>query len=180
MPEVTVFRRGYTRRGPHGREVYVPPTAFHRSGTGRGHGVSNPRARFSLAKGYRPWITRQGKLGGPGYLHRSPAERHHLLARCVAKYGYRSCLGSVAVLERPAARSATQRAKLAADRHFLSAHYGGPGSFVRHQRTHHSKYHSRLGGAEQQDVPRVRSPLSGRLVRVGGAAHRRLVAAGHL
>ena len=76
-----------------------------------------------------PWITRPGKLGGPGYLSRSAAERHKILDRCVAQYGYRSCLGSIQVLMRNRKVYARHRAALDTDNDYLVSTYGGPGSF---------------------------------------------------
>jgi hypothetical protein len=157
---VLVLRKSYFRKSPTtGKSVFVPVTSFRRVGTGRGRGVSNPHARFSRAKGYRSWITRKGKLGGPGYLHKPPSTRHELLSKCVHKHGYRSCLGSVMVLERPRATSFGNRAKLAADRHFLTHKFGS----------------GRMGGsADATRGPRVRNPFTGRSIRIGGAVYRRV------
>lgn len=46
------------------------------------------------------WITHEGKLGGHGYLHKSKAQRRKILDQCVKDWGYKSCLGSVLVLNR--------------------------------------------------------------------------------
>lgn len=46
------------------------------------------------------WIKKEGKLGGKGYLKKSDRTRHAILNKCVKEYGYRSCLGSLMVLNR--------------------------------------------------------------------------------
>jgi len=46
------------------------------------------------------WIYREGKLGGPGFLKRPRSEQMSILDACVSKYGYKSCLGSILVLNR--------------------------------------------------------------------------------
>lgn len=66
---------------------------------------SRRRSRHSRRRSHKSrksysWIKRSGKLGGPGFLHKSPKRQKTLLNKCVKKYGYRSCLGSVMVLER--------------------------------------------------------------------------------
>lgn len=75
------------------------------------------------------WISasRKGKLGGPGYTHKSASERHRLLNACVRRYGYRSCLGSVQVLERNRAIKASHGPVLASDRLYLERAYGNRG-----------------------------------------------------
>ena len=77
----------------------------------------------------KPWIRHEGKLGGPGYLSRPMAERHKLLDRCVAKWGYRSCLGSIMVLNRNSALKARYGPVITSDRLYLVNRYGGRGSF---------------------------------------------------
>ena len=74
---------------------------------------------------------RPGKLGGAGYLRRTDATRRKILRRCVAKYGYRSCLGSIQAMEVWGKNRLTiaQKNKLARDRIFLRKEFGGPGSF---------------------------------------------------
>jgi hypothetical protein len=52
------------------------------------------------SKQVKPWITRSGKLGGPGFLSKPSTVQYKLLDNCVKKYGYKSCLGSVIVLMR--------------------------------------------------------------------------------
>jgi len=71
-----------------------------------------------------PWIQREGKLGGAGYLQRSAAERHKLLDKCVKEYGYKSCLGSVLVLNRNAAVREKYGAKITADKNYLVKKFG--------------------------------------------------------
>ncbi len=74
-------------------------------------------------------ITRKGKLGGKGFLSRPVAEQHRILAGCVNEYGYRSCLGSVMVLERIPRTQAKYGRNLRNLRVWLVKTYGGPGSF---------------------------------------------------
>jgi len=81
----------------------------------------------------RDWIgkaiTRPGKLGGAGFLSKSKAAQEKILRGCVAEYGYRSCLGSVMILERIPDIQNRWGARLAGLRHFLVRNFGGPGSF---------------------------------------------------
>lgn len=74
--------------------------------------------------GGRAWITRPGKLGGPGYLARPAAERHRLLDSCVTRYGYRSCLGSLMVLNRNREIKALHGPKIDGDKRYLEKKYG--------------------------------------------------------
>jgi hypothetical protein len=75
-------------------------------------------------------IRRKGKLGGKGFLSKSRAEQKRILDRCVDEYGYRSCLGSVMVLERIPATQAKHGRTLATLRRYLGKTYGGSGSFA--------------------------------------------------
>ena len=78
-----------------------------------------------LVKKHKPWITRPGKLGGPGYAEWDEDERHGLLSACVQSYGYRSCLSSLTVLLKPKpGPSRTVRAVLARDIAWLKKHRG--------------------------------------------------------
>ncbi len=43
--------------------------------------------------------TRPGKLGGPGYLTRPDVTRRKILRKCVRKYSYRSCVGSLVAMK---------------------------------------------------------------------------------
>ena len=68
-----------------------------------GLGLSRGRitgGRYSLKKGFNPWITKKNKLGGKGFLKRPRHEQMSLLDKCVLDYGYKSCLGSIMVLNR--------------------------------------------------------------------------------
>lgn len=84
---------------------------------------------FSASKGYKPWIQREGKLGGPGYTERPQKQRREILAACVNEYGYRSCLGSVMVLMRNSEIAKKTRKVLESDKKWLMDTYGGAGSF---------------------------------------------------
>lgn len=100
------------------------PKFARRRATGKGgSSKKNERKR-------KPWITREGKLGGAGYLSKSATTRQRLLNRCVKKYSYRSCLGSIQALQRTTQYSAAQQKKLAQDHKYLVTKYGGPGSFL--------------------------------------------------
>ena len=78
---------------------------------------------------HAPWITREGKLGGPGYTKRTAKARHALLNKCVKGYGYRSCLGSLQVLLLNSEMGNTARKVILTDKNWLEKKYGGPGSF---------------------------------------------------
>ena len=80
----------------------------------------------NFKKPVRIKATRPGKLGGPGYLKKSAATRHRLLAKCVSGYGYRSCLGSIQALEVWLKNSGTasELSKLRTDRAWLVRTYG--------------------------------------------------------
>ena|SRR3990167_5366912 len=80
MPS-SIWRKGYTRKD--GVKV-------------RGTWVSIKSKR----KSRKPWITRKGKLGGSGFLSKSFESQKRILRNCVKQYGYRSCLGSIMVLNR--------------------------------------------------------------------------------
>lgn len=91
-------------------------------------GVYRRRLQKSSSR-KRPWITRKGKLGGTGYLSKPSTERHELLDKCVGKYGYRSCLGSIMVLNRNRKIKELHGSVIGADRQYLVRKYGGRGSF---------------------------------------------------
>lgn len=75
------------------------------------------------------WITRPGKLGGIGFLSKSPQVQHRLLNKCVDEYGYRSCLGSLMVLNRNRSIKRRHGKKIDKLKNWLKMKYGGPGSF---------------------------------------------------
>jgi hypothetical protein len=125
---MTIDRHAYTalRRTPSGQlvRVHVPASHFR---VYRGHSTKASRGAHGPGALYphtHAWISHPGKLGGPGYIHKSPAERHHLLNACVQKHGYRSCLGSIMVLERNRALAARYGRTLASDRHYLEGRFG--------------------------------------------------------
>lgn len=103
----------------------------------RTRGVKTMRGPYSAARGYEPWIQRRGKLGEGFLTTMTKSERHKALDRCVDEYGYRSCLGSILVLERakkgPRDRGEGVGVKYAKQlkesREYLKKKYGGPGSF---------------------------------------------------
>lgn len=93
---------------------------------------------YSEKHGYKTWINKRDKLGEGFLTTMSKQERHDALDRCVREHSYRSCLGSIMVLERAhrgphgkgegvGVRYAQQ---LAESRKYLREKYGGPGSFA--------------------------------------------------
>ena len=70
------------------------------------------------------WITRKGKLGGKGFLSKSVSAQHRLLNKCVRGYGYRSCLGSVMVLNRNSVIRRKHGAKIDKLKRYLMNKYG--------------------------------------------------------
>jgi len=99
-------------------------------------------------KPYKPWIQREGKLGGPGYTEKTQKERRKILKACEKEYGYRSCLGSIMVLLRSSELDAKTRKTLTSDKKWLEKTYGGPGSFG--PRSNPSK-----AGAAPEDLKRM-------------------------
>ena len=100
-----------------------------RKSSGMSRGRKSPSAKYSVSKGYKPWITREGKLGGRGFISKSPSSQHKLLISCVKKYGYRSCLGSLMVLNRNKTIKQRHGAVLDDLKSYLKRKYGGRGSF---------------------------------------------------
>lgn len=118
-------------------KITIPSTRVHktrvasrciRSPTGKSYKTSHLR-RVSKGKKKQGWIAKEGKLGGGGYLHKSQSERHAILNKCVKQYGYRSCLGSIMVLERSTKLREMYGQKLSKDRQYLVNKYGGKGAF---------------------------------------------------
>jgi hypothetical protein len=68
-------------------------------------------------------VKRPGKLGGKGFMSRPVSEQKSELDRCVRKYGYRSCLGSVMFL-RNVSSSAAQKQKAQKLQKYLQDKYG--------------------------------------------------------
>lgn len=132
--QVLIRREGYQRK-PYKRKdgtlvegTYVPPTEFCIEDPGK-PGIRSRGAKSGPYAEEKPWIQREGKLGGPGYTSKSAKERHKILDKCVKQYGYRSCLGSIMVLLRDSEISSKVRKKLDSDKKYLEKNYGGPGSF---------------------------------------------------
>jgi len=78
---------------------------------------------------HKAWITRPGKLGGEGFLTKASSTQKRLLTKCVKEHGYRSCLGSLMVLNRN--RTIQRRHGRVIDglKDWLKATYGGIGSY---------------------------------------------------
>jgi len=124
VPKIRVKRKGYTRKDG----TRVKATTF----LVKDRGAPGRRARGAKAgpfKDEKPWIGREGGLGGPGYTHKSERARREILRRKVARDGYRTVLGRVMVLERNTGISSEARRRLEADREFLKRNFGGEGSF---------------------------------------------------
>jgi len=127
-------RKGYTRKdGSRVRRTKVSSRCIKDRGR-RGKGPKVVK------------ITDEGKLGGKGYLKKSAATRHRLLARCVKEDGYRSCLGSLNALAVLGKRTFSQAdlKKIAADRNWLVKKYGGKGSFKRSKNPEIRRLRNRL------------------------------------
>lgn len=112
---VTIHRKSYLRKD--GKRVKA--TSYKRKvSVGRSRG-----SKYGKYKNETKWINRQGKLGGHGYLSKSEQERRRLLRRCVKKYGYKSCLGSIIALERSSIIKSKYGPKLQKDREYLVKQY---------------------------------------------------------
>lgn len=122
--EVRIDRKAYTRKDG----TRVGKTSYCAEDQGS-PGVVSRGAKQGPNRNKKKWITREGKLGGPGYTKKTAAQRHKILDACVKEYGYRSCLGSITVLLVDSEISAGVRKKLTADKNYLERKYGGPGSF---------------------------------------------------
>lgn len=135
---IQIDRKGYTyKRKVSGKRskvtVKVPRSKYSISDPGKPGRRSRGTLKgpFSKRRGYKSWIShkREGKLGGKGYLGKPMTQRRVYLDKCVRKYGYRSCLGSIMVLERNSSLKKAYGSKLKADRNYLKNKYGGEGSF---------------------------------------------------
>jgi hypothetical protein len=115
------------------------------------------QGRLFMARKSKQWIIREGKLGGPGYLSKSQAQRRKILDKCVKQYGYRSCLGSVMVLNRNRTIAARHGAKIDADKEYLKKKYGGPGSFGPRKRVAKGKMGAQAGIALMDALDRASS-----------------------
>lgn len=116
------YRKAYTRKdGVHVKATFVPASTY----CIRDVGTAGRKSRV----GKNRWIKCKGKLGGAGYLSKSAADRQKLIRACIKAYGYRSCLGSILVLERNTVVRKKYGVKLAADRAYVKKKFGGPGSF---------------------------------------------------
>jgi hypothetical protein len=100
------YRRSFMRKGGiKVRGAYVRPHRARLLSSGKSRGIKSP-GRYSAKKGYSRWIKKQGKLGGSGFLTKfSRYQQKTSLDRCVGKYGYRSCLGSLLILKKPKNRN---------------------------------------------------------------------------
>lgn len=125
------IRGSYKRKGHYrtynGKRVYIKPTVVRKS-----YVPATSYTRAGPRTTHKPnWIRRKGKLGGRGFATKPVTVRHRLLDDCVHKYNYRSCLGSVRVLEihKKYKNSPRVAANLLESRTYLKNSYGGKGSF---------------------------------------------------
>ncbi len=136
----------YTKEDGTEVEGYcVAPTSYLMDDPGR-PGRRSRGAEKGPYKDDEPWIEREGKLGGPGYITRPKSQRHKILDQCVDEYGYRSCLGSILVLMKNSGIKSHTRQVLTDDKDWLVKKYGGPGSFSRRKKNSRSE----LGGQEYE------------------------------
>lgn len=73
--------------------------------------------------------SRPGALGGRGFLSLSNGDREAELIRCTERYGYRSCLASVMLLQKQPKIRAGYGEELEHSKRYLMSRYGGAGSF---------------------------------------------------
>jgi hypothetical protein len=114
-----VKRKSYRRKDG----TRVKSTTYRKKSAGRSRG-NKSSSRYSRKRGYSPWITRSGKLGGKGFLSKSSTVQHKLLDSCVKKYGYKSCLGSIMVLMKSRNIDINYGAKLTSLKNYLKRKYG--------------------------------------------------------
>jgi hypothetical protein len=169
-PKVKIQRKGYKRKGywmttSTGKRTYVKPTyiaatefkitdpgrpgvrSFGAKSAGEGYKANPPRKskrptkkEIEARRYMKPLITREGKLGGPGYTKRTVAARRKILDKCVKQWGYRSCLGSLLVLLKNSAMKKTARGVITRDKNWLEKKYGGVGSFGPRKNSRMSTY----------------------------------------
>lgn len=127
--EVLITRKAYTRKDG----TRVAKSRFCAEDRGRpgvrSFGAKSAKGKYADRRDMEPLITREGKLGGPGYTKRPAAERHEILRECVEVYGYRSCLGSLQVMLIGDAQRGRARQVFAEDKDWLVRTFGGAGSF---------------------------------------------------
>ena len=131
---ITIHRDGYERKGYHRKDgTWVAPTCVKASTfkvKDQGNaGVTSRGAEQGKHKGSKPWITHEGKLGGPGFLSKKIAPQKRILSGAVRQWGYRSTLGSIMVLARVHDIESRHGKRLRSLRRWLVDTYGGPGSF---------------------------------------------------
>lgn len=137
---ITIHRKGYYRKayiradGTKVKRTWVPPSTYKIVDRGS-PGKTSRGAKGGKYAGKKKWITREGKLGGAGYMSKPAATRHALLNRCVREYGYRSCLGSLMVLNRSKAEHTKYGKIINADKNYLKNKFGGKGSFGPRKKT---------------------------------------------
>lgn len=126
---ITIHRKGYTRSAyttKNGKTVpkkYISPVTYQIENKGN-PGVTSRGAEQGPYKNNKPWITHEGKLGGKGYLSKTAEERHKILDKCVKGWGYKSCLGSIMVLNRSSEIKEKYGNKLNSDKKYLENKYG--------------------------------------------------------
>lgn len=127
--EILIEKKGYKRKaytradGTYVKATTVKPSNYCAKDQGK-KGRTSRGAKTGPYSKSKPWITREGKLGGAGYLKKSAAERHKILDRCYDEYGYRSCLSSIVVLNRNSVIANKYGSKIDADKNWFMNKYG--------------------------------------------------------
>jgi hypothetical protein len=117
------WRKAYTtKNGTRVKRKYIKPTSYYIKNQGN-PGRTSRGAEAGPYKNKKPWIRREGKLGGPGYTKKSAATRHAILRKSIKKYGYASTMGSVSVLTENATIKPSTRRTLEADERWLRKTY---------------------------------------------------------
>jgi hypothetical protein len=119
----------------------VMPAAWNPKDITRTRGAKTMRGPYTAKKGYKPWITRRGKLGEGFLTTMTKKQREKALDNCVKGYGYFSCLGSIQALERAKTGprgtgkgvGVKYAGKLKASRDYLRETYGGKGARKREE-----------------------------------------------
>ena len=120
-----IKRKGYTTKD--GTRVAKTEFCIEDQGT---KGVRSRGAKQGPFKGEKPWITREGKLGGPGYTKKPAKERHKLLESCMREYGFASCRDSLQVLLRNSEIKPKTRKTIESDVKWIEKNYeANPGEY---------------------------------------------------
>lgn len=124
MPQITVHKKAHRVKSYTRSDGTRVKAHLRKASTFKIKDVGSKGKKSQSGK--QSWIKRKGKLGGPGYLSKPSSQRHYLLDKCVRGHGhgYRSCLGSIMVLERSSVLKQRYGKKLASDRKYLKNKFG--------------------------------------------------------